>query len=102
MAVSFKGTRFPKAMLLTGVRWSGASPLSPRYVAARMRARSVPMAHAPIPRWDIKDSPQFRFTVFGFQVFYSSAKKVFHKDRRIRGGTIGGRSLFRIFICMPL
>jgi hypothetical protein len=43
-----------------------------------------------------------RFTDFGFQVFYFGAKKVFHKDRRIRGGTIGGRSLFRIFICMPL
>ena len=43
-----------------------------------------------------------QMAVFGFQVFYFSAQKVFHKDWLVRGGTIGGRSLFRIFICMPL
>jgi hypothetical protein len=42
------------------------------------------------------------YLFLGFRFFYLSAKKVFHKDWRIRGGTIGRRSLFRIFICMPL
>ena len=43
-----------------------------------------------------------QMAAFGFWVFYSNTKKVFHKDLPTRGGTIGGRSLFRIFICMYL
>jgi hypothetical protein len=43
-----------------------------------------------------------QMAAFGFCVFYANTKKVFHKDWPIGGGTIGGRSLFRIFICMYL
>ena len=39
-------------------------------------------------------------TVFAFRVFYFSIQKVFHKDWRIRGGTIGeDLYLGSLFVC---
>jgi transposase-like protein len=35
MAVSFKGAHFPKDIILTGVRWYVAYPLSTRHVEER-------------------------------------------------------------------
>jgi transposase-like protein len=37
MAVSFQGAHFPKDIILMGVRWYVAYPLSTRYVEALMR-----------------------------------------------------------------
>ncbi len=34
MAVNFKGARFPPEVILMGIRWSGAYPLSTRHVEA--------------------------------------------------------------------
>ena len=39
MAISFTGAPFPPELMLMGVRWSLASPLSTRPVAARMLER---------------------------------------------------------------
>ena len=58
MAVSFTGAHFPQELILTGIRWSVASPLSTRHVEERMRERGVPVDHATIQRWVIKSSPQ--------------------------------------------
>jgi hypothetical protein len=45
-------------------------------------------------------SVRIRFLVFWFRVFYFSTKKVFHKDWRIRRGTIGGDLyLGYLFVC---
>jgi transposase-like protein len=49
-AVRFKGAHFPPAIMLTGVRWDGAYPLSTRHVAERLRARGVAVDHATIHR----------------------------------------------------
>jgi transposase-like protein len=58
MAVSFKGAHFPQGIILTGVRWYVASPLSTRHVEELMRERGVKVDHSTINRWVIKYSPQ--------------------------------------------
>ena len=58
MAVSFKGAHFPKEIILTGVRWYVAYPLSTRHVEGLMLERGVPVDHSTINRWVIKYSPQ--------------------------------------------
>src|SRR5262249_132378 len=58
MAISFQGAHFPPDMMLMGVRWSVAYPLSTRHVEDRMLARGVHVDHATINRWVVKYSPQ--------------------------------------------
>jgi hypothetical protein len=58
MAVSFKGAHFPQDIILMGVRWYVACPLSTRHVEERMRERRVHVDHSTINRWVIKYSPQ--------------------------------------------
>ena len=58
MAVSFKGAHFPQDIILTGVRWYVAYPLSTRHVEELMRERGVHVDHATINRWVIRYSPQ--------------------------------------------
>ena len=53
MAVSIKGAPFPQEIILMGVRWYGASPLSTRHVEERMEERGVPVDHSTIHRWVI-------------------------------------------------
>jgi putative transposase len=57
MAVSFKGAHFPQDVILTGVRWYVAYPLSTRHVEELMRERGVHVDHSTINRWVIKYSP---------------------------------------------
>jgi putative transposase len=58
MAVSFKGAHFPQDIILTGVRWYVAYPLSTRHVEELMRERGVHVDHSTINRWVIRYSPQ--------------------------------------------
>jgi putative transposase len=58
MAVSFKGAHFPPEVILTGVRWYLAYPLSTRHVEELMEERGVDVDHATINRWVVKYSPQ--------------------------------------------
>ena len=58
MAISFKGAHFPKEVILMGVRWYVAYPLSTRHVEELMEERGVELDHATINRWVIKYSPQ--------------------------------------------
>jgi putative transposase len=57
MAVSFKGAHFPKDIMLMGVRWYVAYPLSTRHVEELMLERGVSVDHSTINRWVIKYSP---------------------------------------------
>jgi transposase-like protein len=57
MAVSFKGAHFPQEIILTGVRWYVAYPLSTRPVEELMEERGVPVDHSTINRWVITYSP---------------------------------------------
>src|SRR5262245_53818163 len=58
MAVSFKGAHFPQEIILMGVRWYVAYPLSYRHVEELMEERGVPVDHATIQRWVVKYSAQ--------------------------------------------
>ena len=57
MAISFKGAHFPQDIILMGVRWYVAYPLSYRHVEELMEERGVPIDHATIQRWVVKYSP---------------------------------------------
>jgi transposase-like protein len=57
MAISFKGAHFPQEVILMGVRWYLADPLSTRHVEALMEERGVELDHATVNRWGIKWSP---------------------------------------------
>lgn len=57
MALSFQGAHFPKEIILMGVRWDGAYPLSPRPVAALREERRVDGDHATSNRWTSTSSP---------------------------------------------
>jgi transposase-like protein len=58
MAVSFKGAHVPPEVILMGVRWYLAYPLSTRHVKELMEERGVNVDHATMNRWVIKYSPQ--------------------------------------------
>src|SRR5437867_11067093 len=58
MAISFKGAHFPPEVILMGVRWSVAYPLSTRQVEDLMEERGVEVDHSTINRWVIKYSPR--------------------------------------------
>jgi len=49
---------FPQEIILTGVRWYVAYPLSTRHVEALMLERGVHVDHSTINRWAVKYSPQ--------------------------------------------
>jgi putative transposase len=53
MAMSFKGAHFPQEVILTGVRWYLAYPLSTRHVEELREERGVELDHATINRWVI-------------------------------------------------
>jgi putative transposase len=57
IAGSFKGAHFPQDIMLTGVRWYGASPLSTRHIEELMRERGIHVDHATINRGVITYSP---------------------------------------------
>ena len=57
MAISFKGAHFPQDIILMGVRWYLAYPLSYRHVEELMEERGVLLDHATIQRWVVKYSP---------------------------------------------
>ncbi len=58
MAISFKGAHFPPEVILIGVRWYLAYPLSTRHVEELMEERGVNVDHSTINRWVVKYSPQ--------------------------------------------
>jgi putative transposase len=49
--ISFKGAHFPQDILLMGVRWYLAYPLSYRHVEELLKERGVPTDHAAMQRW---------------------------------------------------
>jgi transposase-like protein len=58
MAVSFQGAPFPPDIILMGIRWYVAYPLSTRHVEELMLERGVHVDHSPSNWWVVKYSPQ--------------------------------------------
>jgi len=53
MAIDFKGAHFPPEVILMGVRWSAAYPLSTRHGEDLMLERGVHVDHSTVNRWVI-------------------------------------------------
>lgn len=75
MPVSFKGAHFPQDIILMGVRWYVAYPLSYRHVEELMEERGVPVDHATIQRWVVKYSAQLE------EAFHRRKRPVGHSWR---------------------
>ena len=60
MAISFTGAHFPQDIILMGVRWYVAYPLSTRHVEELMLERGVHVEHATINRWGASTAPSWR------------------------------------------
>jgi transposase-like protein len=73
MALSCKGAHVPQDIMLMGVRWSLAYPLSYRHGEELMEARGVPVDHATIQRWVVKYRPHLA--------------AAFHRRKRPVGGS---------------
>ena len=58
MAISFKGAHCPPDIILMGMRWYVAYPLSYRHGDELLEERGGPIDHATLQRWVVKDSPQ--------------------------------------------
>jgi putative transposase len=56
--INFKGHRFEKDLILTGVRWYLAYPLSYRNLEEMMEERGVEVDHSSIYRWVRKFTPR--------------------------------------------
>ena len=54
MTIDFTGAHFPPEVILMGVRWYVAYPLSTRHVEELMEERGVAVDHSTINRWVIK------------------------------------------------
>jgi putative transposase len=85
MAVSFKGAHFPQDIILAGVRWYVAYPLSTRHVEELMRERGINVDHSTVNRWVISYSPQLE------EVFHPRKRPVWiswrldETDMRVKG-----------------
>lgn len=51
--IDFKGSHFEKDIILWGIRWSVAYPISYRHLEEMMQERGVHVDHATLNRWVI-------------------------------------------------
>ena len=93
MAVSFKGAHFPPEVILMGIRWYLAYPLSTRHVEELMEERGVNVDHSTINRWVIKYSPQLE------EAFHRRKRPVCVADHNIHRVGSQTRQIRAHFIC---
>jgi len=55
----FKGNQFEREIVLWGVRWYVAYPISYRQLEEMMGERGVAVDHSPLNRWVLKYAPEF-------------------------------------------
>ncbi len=55
--IDFKGSHFEREIILWGVRWYVAYPISYRQLEEMMEERGVAVAHATLNRWVLKHTP---------------------------------------------
>src|SRR3954469_24220235 len=55
--INFKGSQFEKEIILWGVRWYVAYPISYRQLEEMMGERGVAVDHATLNRWVLKYAP---------------------------------------------
>src|SRR5262245_36865035 len=85
MPVSFKGAHFPEAIMLMGVQWYVAYPLSDRHVEELLEARGVSVDHATIQRWVVTYSPQLAEAFHPRQRLVGRSWRRDETDIRVKG-----------------
>jgi putative transposase len=55
--VDFKGSHFEREIVLWGVRWYVAHPISYRHLEEMMEERGVEVDHSSLNRWVLKYAP---------------------------------------------
>ena len=73
--IDFKGNHFGKEIMLWGVRWYVAYPISYRQLEEMMGERGVAVDHSTLNRWVIKYAPE--------------VEKQFHRQQRPVGTSYG-------------
>jgi transposase-like protein len=58
--IDFKGSQFEREIILWGVRWYVAYPISYRQLEEMMGERGVAVDHSTLNRWVIKYAPEFQ------------------------------------------
>src|SRR5262249_47806842 len=58
--IDFKGSQFEREIILWGVRWYMAYPISYRQLEEMMGERGVAVDHSTLNRWVIKYAPEFK------------------------------------------
>ena len=61
--MNFKGSQFEREIILWGVRWYVAYPISYRQLEEMMGERGVTVDHSTLNRWVIKYAPEVEKTV---------------------------------------
>src|SRR3954464_15569785 len=56
--IDFKGSQFEQAIILWGVRWYVAYPISYRQLEEMLRERGAVVDHSTLNRWVIKYAPE--------------------------------------------
>ena len=56
--IDFKGSQFEKDLILWGVRWDVAYPISSRQLEEMVGERGVAVEQATVNRWVIKSAPE--------------------------------------------
>jgi len=57
--IDFQGSQFEREIILWGVRWYVAYPISYRQLEEMMGERGVAVDHSTLSRWVIKYAPEF-------------------------------------------
>ncbi len=56
--IDFKGSQFEQGIILWGVRWYVAYPISYRQLEEMMKERGVEVDHSSLNRWVLKYTPE--------------------------------------------
>ena len=85
MAISFKGAHFPQEIILMGVRWYLAYPLSYRQVEELMEERGVDVDHATLQRWVVQDRAQLAAAFHRRKRSVCRRGRMDETDRKVKG-----------------
>jgi putative transposase len=87
-----RGPHFPPEIILRGIRWYVASPLSTRHVEARMEERGVEVDHSTMNRGGLPYSPQLEEACHRRKRLGWLSWRLDETDIKVKGQ---GRSLYR-------
>jgi hypothetical protein len=91
MAMEFKGRPFEREIVLRGVRWYVAYPISYRQLEEMMGERGVEVDHSPLNRWMLKHVPLLEKASAAQKRPVGNSWRLDETYVRIKGECWGGR-----------